>query len=251
MKRKTLAVMLASTMLFSAAMSVCTAAAAAPSITLTVGDAEALPGEVVQIPVQVMDDSDGINSYIVSMKIDEMFLVADAKAGDAYEALDFASNLETLTFGGTNYSVAENLNAEANATLFTVDFKIPEDAKPGKYDINLSTVDFYDMDMNLLTVTPKVGSITVSGVGSEDGGKLGDVDEDGNVNAVDAANILVAAATVGAGGDITWTDTQKKNADVDGNGSFNSTDAAYILMYAAEVGAGYTGSIEEFMASLS
>ncbi len=76
---------------------------------------------------------------------------------------------------------------------------------------------------------------------------LGDLDEDGQVNAVDAAMILVAAASVGSGGESGLTETQELAADVNGDGECNAVDAAEVLRYAAAVGSGYTGTLEEFM----
>lgn len=78
---------------------------------------------------------------------------------------------------------------------------------------------------------------------------LGDLDEDGQVNAVDAAMILVAAASVGSGGESGLTETQELAADVNGDGECNAMDAAEVLRYAAAVGSGYTGTLEEFLAA--
>ncbi len=75
---------------------------------------------------------------------------------------------------------------------------------------------------------------------------LGDLDEDGQVNAVDAAMILVAAASVGSGGESGLTETQELAADVNGDGECNAVDAAEVLRYAAAVGSGYTGSFDDF-----
>ena len=67
---------------------------------------------------------------------------------------------------------------------------------------------------------------------------IGDIDGSGSVNASDAANVLIAAAKIGAGGDSGLTEAQKKAADVNGDGSINATDAAIVLQYAAYIGAG-------------
>ncbi|HAJ97801.1 MAG TPA: hypothetical protein DCO72_08710, partial [Ruminococcus sp.] len=68
----------------------------------------------------------------------------------------------------------------------------------------------------------------------------------GNINASDAAEVLIAAALIGAGdasGGL--TDAQFNCADVDHNGDVNATDAASILIYAALVGAGSTELLPE------
>ncbi len=68
---------------------------------------------------------------------------------------------------------------------------------------------------------------------------LGDVKEDGEINAEDAAMILVEAALIGAG-ETSFTDRQNAAADINGNDVPDSEDAAYILMYAAVIGSGDT-----------
>jgi hypothetical protein len=67
---------------------------------------------------------------------------------------------------------------------------------------------------------------------------LGDVNEDGTVDALDASEILVAAAAMGAGNESGLTDTQELAADVNLDDSINAADASAILSYAAAVGAG-------------
>ena len=67
---------------------------------------------------------------------------------------------------------------------------------------------------------------------------LGDLNGDTVVNASDAAQILIAAAAIGAGNDPGLTDAQKTVADVNADGSINASDAAVVLIYAAAVGAG-------------
>ncbi|MCR4647220.1 MAG: leucine-rich repeat protein [Oscillospiraceae bacterium] len=67
---------------------------------------------------------------------------------------------------------------------------------------------------------------------------LGDIDNDGIVNASDAAKVLIAAAAMGAGEASGLTDAQMTAADVNGDGIVNASDAAIILIYAAAVGAG-------------
>ncbi len=66
----------------------------------------------------------------------------------------------------------------------------------------------------------------------------GDVDASGEVNAADAAEILVHAATVGAGEAGTLTEGQLATGNVIDDGNTDASDAARILVYAAEEAAG-------------
>lgn len=78
--------------------------------------------------------------------------------------------------------------------------------------------------------------------------RLGDVNADSVVDAMDAAMILVSAAAVGAGGESGLTKEQERVAKVLGDESYSAMDAAMILTYAAAKGAGFDGALEDFMA---
>lgn len=88
---------------------------------------------------------------------------------------------------------------------------------------------------------------TVTGMEFAAGGSLGDVNEDGNVDSLDAAEVLVAAAAMGSGGESGLTDTQMAAADCNGDGAVDALDAAEILRYAAAVGSGFEGTMEDFV----
>ncbi|MBQ7013593.1 MAG: leucine-rich repeat protein [Oscillospiraceae bacterium] len=79
---------------------------------------------------------------------------------------------------------------------------------------------------------------------------LGDLSDDGTVDASDAAMLLVAAAAQGAGEAHGLTDEQTAAADLNADGTFDAIDAAYILQYAAYAGAGGEMTLEEFLANL-
>ena len=78
---------------------------------------------------------------------------------------------------------------------------------------------------------------------------LGDVNDDSMINASDAAQILIAAASIGAGGSYGLTDAQTTAADVNFDKTVNASDAATVLIYAAYVGAGGTMSLLDYLAS--
>lgn len=66
----------------------------------------------------------------------------------------------------------------------------------------------------------------------------GSINDEPEINASDAAAILVVSAKIGGGSDSGQTAVQREAADVNGDGSVNATDAAIILQYAAAAGAG-------------
>ena len=65
------------------------------------------------------------------------------------------------------------------------------------------------------------------------GFNLGDVDENGIVDASDASAVLAAYAAVQTGGNTPLTAKQIKAADVDNNGTVDASDASTILAYYA------------------
>lgn len=76
---------------------------------------------------------------------------------------------------------------------------------------------------------------------------LGDVNQDGVVNAADASQILIEAAAIGAGKNASFTQVQNYSADVNGDGSINAGDASFILQYAAYQGVGGTDALPVFI----
>ena len=75
---------------------------------------------------------------------------------------------------------------------------------------------------------------------------LGDVNNDGSINAEDANAILIAAARLGTGKASGLTAELEKAADVNNDGVLNAKDANSVLRYAAAVGTGQKVSIEDF-----
>ena len=64
---------------------------------------------------------------------------------------------------------------------------------------------------------------------------LGDVNNDGQINSVDASSILAYYAKISTNQDGGYSDVQKAAADVNNDGSVNSVDASKILAYYAYV----------------
>lgn len=76
---------------------------------------------------------------------------------------------------------------------------------------------------------------------------LGDVNADGAVDASDASEILIAAASAGAGEESTLDAQQQLAADANADGAYDANDASLVLQYAAEIGAGADLTFEEFL----
>ncbi len=76
----------------------------------------------------------------------------------------------------------------------------------------------------------------------------GDVDQNGSINAADAALVLQAASAIGSGSASGLTADQETAADVNQDGAFDALDAALILQYAAYAGSGGTLTFDAFLA---
>ncbi len=70
----------------------------------------------------------------------------------------------------------------------------------------------------------------------------GDVDEDGNINALDASMVLTEYAAIATQKPSTLTDNQKKAADVNEDGVIDALDASLILTYYSDLATGKTPS---------
>ena len=82
--------------------------------------------------------------------------------------------------------------------------------------------------------------------------QLGDLNADGTANSSDAAQLLIAAASIGAGNASGLTETQEKAADVNADGSINASDSAILLQYSAAIGAGsFDGNLELYVVALA
>ncbi|MCR4646213.1 MAG: dockerin type I repeat-containing protein [Oscillospiraceae bacterium] len=77
---------------------------------------------------------------------------------------------------------------------------------------------------------------------------LGNINTDEAINASDAALVLIAAASIGAGKESGLTEAQTKRADLNGDRIVNASDAAIILQYAALVGSGVEKTLPEYLA---
>ncbi len=77
--------------------------------------------------------------------------------------------------------------------------------------------------------------------------RLGDVNQDGTVNAKDASQLLIGAANRAAGLPSGLTTEQETVAKVLGNADYTAKDASIILQYAAAAASGFVGTIEDFM----
>ncbi len=103
--------------------------------------------------------------------------------------------------------------------------------------VMLSFTNFYSFKPETRDLTIIVGDVS-----------LGDVDNDGNVNALDASLILTAYANTATSQPSGLTALQSYAADVDANGAIDAIDASEVLGYYAYTATGGSGTLEEYLA---
>lgn len=82
---------------------------------------------------------------------------------------------------------------------------------------------------------------------SPEGILLGDVFEDGTVNASDASLILSEYSLLSTGKPPTITEKQAEAADVNGDGKYDSIDATIVLAYYSRISTGEYISMEDYV----
>ncbi len=82
-------------------------------------------------------------------------------------------------------------------------------------------------------------------IGAETTNAPGDVNGDGEIDASDASDLLVASTEKAVGHETGLTTSQELAADVDGDGSFDAADASCILIYSTLRGTGRDVSLVE------
>ncbi len=219
-----------------------------PAVTVTLTDSETGAETVL------LEDTDYIAVYSDNVN-----------AGTAAVVVEGIGN-----FTGTRsvpYTVApasiEKMTAALPQTVWTYDgSEICPDVTVKDADGNL----LHDGEDFTLTYQendrPGTGIITVTGIGNYTGTltcrftieapadnniSIGDVNHDGEINAVDASELLIAAAMIGAGEPSGLTAAQSTAADADANGEINAVDASIILRYAAAIGAGESAAMSDFI----
>ena len=78
---------------------------------------------------------------------------------------------------------------------------------------------------------------------------LGDVNNDGTIDSIDASSVLAHYAAVSTGGKSSFSAEQIKAADVNKDEKSDSIDASLILAYYAHTSTGGTGTIEDYLSN--
>lgn len=181
---------------------------------------------------------------------------------------DFTSGAAMIEEGELAFYAVGDDTKLRDSSLFTIDFIVPENAQEGdRYPIGFAYVDDgivadtfiknkHD-EAGRLQMTYLFrkgiynGYIKINGEKKVPVYDLGDVNNDGQVNAVDASAVLSYYAKVSTNKDGGFDESQKLAADADRDGFINAIDASAILAYYAYVSTTQDEpvSFEEYMNS--
>jgi len=154
------------------------------------------------------------------------------------------------------YAYSDDDTEIPHSCIFTIDFIVPENAEAGDFYpigmvyqddgivadtfINKTHDEAGKLQMTyLFTKGMHNGYIKMLGEkktappAEQDGCISGDVNNDGEVNAVDASEVLTYYAKTSTNTDSSFTEAQKKAADHNEDGEINAADASSILAYYA------------------
>ena len=214
----------------------------------------AKPGDEITVYANITAGNKPISAVDVQFKATSGIKIT--QIGEKSAALSnkkIATNINEYRANGTTLDAdGEPLVPSDGKAAFALVVKVPDDAANGTYTVGFdsqckifrdSTNFNYSTSFTPLTVTV-TGGTTISY-------KLGDVNEDGFVDAVDSSMVLKEYARLSAGESGTFTAKQKLAANVNGDDVIDAVDASNILAYYAYASAetGTVKSMEEFMAS--
>lgn len=220
-----------------------------------------VPGEVFedhqQSDIVLLDQIVPVVSYDWSIGYNEQ----TSQRGVVYSNIEVTTTTKTVRYKYNSYKEIWTADLGVDQSdLFIAENVIVEMAEQGLIDekyldmieLTYEEVTALNVDRNT-DIAPEYGYIYDGTVepGTEFNDtaviQLGDVNQDGSINATDAAVILQESALIGATGTGMFTAEQNLAADVNGDAVINASDAAVILTYSANIGAGNDVTIEEIV----
>ena len=221
---------------------------------------EPFAGENLLYITQAVSDENG--GLTVSYIPKETFETADIfVAGLSRTDISSAEvSVPETVYTGEEIIVKPTVKLSGEALTVGIDYTIEGGylvTKPGEYTITISGTGDYtgsrDVTFNVVCKHNYDGkNCTICGAENPNYVEapdilLGDVDNDGAVNASDASRVLAEYAIIATGDTPTFTELQKKAADVNCDNAIDATDASSILGYYAFIATGGSGAIEEYL----
>lgn len=221
---------------------------------------------IVGMPQRVTLSVKGADGLYCSSDI---YIYYDSRLKLAGEAVPGAAISDQLTSvqspGDTGdfifLSTAGSADNGKDGDMWHIDFELPNNAKVGdrfevyvgkpKYEGRVpSLFTNFEDDSNGKAMNSHIFSVGAKGgveVIADPAVVMGDVDENGYIDGMDASIIITEYAHVSVGNDMSFTGRQFKAADINGDGVLSAVDASLVLSYYAYISGNGTLSIEEFI----
>ena len=209
-------------------------------------------GDTVTIGIYAENGSNRKAGQFVAQVINENLPIKGATATMSKvkcSAVPVASEYKEIN--GTWYcdtlDSGEPQEIDTSKPVARFDITVPATAKSGTYEWKLDRFHVVEngYDAVEFDAVLKTGKLTVTG-GTE-GSSLGDVNQDGKVDAKDASLILMEYSKNSTDGKGDFTARQKKDGDVNFDGKIDAKDASTILQFYSYTSTGGTDTIEEFL----
>ena len=204
-------------------------------------------GDTLNISIKI-NDNPGIISLVADIAYDNtaLKLVSVSKNAEFWTSATMTpgGDLKSQPYRIIWYDGLAKSDFKENGTLAELSFEV---LKSGSHEIKMyiSEKDTFNNNFDKVPFDVIYGSIDVSAVEY----KLGDVNNDGHINAVDASSVLSYYAMISTNKDGGFDEAQKNAADVNHDSLINAVDASCILSYYAYVSTTKEDilSIEEYL----
>ncbi len=184
--------------------------------TIRIDNASASLGQTLKVPVYI--DNAKISSLTFSVKYDPAVLEFVSADENAFEAVDV--NVNNIK-NGTITLACLNKETEINGKIVVLSFKTLAKASC-KTSVEIFNTEAYDSKDNPIGLSESTAEISINTA------LLGDVNNDGKVNIIDARWLLQVSS-----GSRTLNDAQKAVSDVNGDKKVNIIDARWLLQVAS------------------
>lgn len=205
------------------------------------------PGQEFSVDITSLGaDLNAVSGFQFKIKMPEGIECLGLAKNTTDEGAELVFNKDTLELATVQQKGAP-IGLKENEVVATVKFKVPDNFKEGDYSYSVN--EAYISDENGTISTPVTSTSLKLSVGKDTpaGGKLGDADLNGVVDAKDASKVLGEYALLSTGAEGTFNDQQKENGDVNFDTKVDAKDASRILAYYSYLSTGGSDIMEEWV----
>ena len=204
--------------------------------TVSIENVTGKTDEIVNVPINI-NNNPGIISLVVEVSYDNTAL----KLKKANKNDDFWKSATMTPGGDLNaqpyriiwYDGLAKSDFTENGTLAELSFEVLKSGSH-KIELSISEADTFNNNFEKVQFEVEEGIIEAHSTTTQPVEyKLGDVNNDGHINAVDASSVLSYYAMISTNQDGGYNDKQKTAGDVNHDGQINAVDASCILSYYA------------------